>query len=291
MVDAGSVCVSSLAWAGPAGSDDRAPLREVPRTTYHPRPMWLDLLVLVAVLGFAWTGWRSGALLMALRLVALGLAAYTGARGAMLLGEQAASLLDLSSMGGAAAAFTAVFVVSLIALRLLARLVARLLAPSGTIVGGFDRILGAVVGGATAGLACWIGVSGLVILSARLGGSPPTLNLSGSVTADLAGRNSFFQFLPLPRAETLRSVARAAARIASGQAPPGEDASRLAAYASLARHPKASFLEDPTIVQALLDGDWGTVLSDARVWSFLADEEVARRLATLDGLPDLPPKP
>lgn len=247
--------------------------------------MWLDVIVAVAVAGFTWLGWRSGALLMALRLASLGLAAFAGARAGAPLGDRAAGLLALSGTGGAAVAFGVVFVVALILLRLVAKLVARLVAPSDSILGGFDRLLGAAVGGATAALACWIGASGLVILSARLGGAAAPLDVSGSVVAQAAGRHSFFQFLPLPRAETLRSVARTATRIATGQLDAGEDAARLAAYATLARHPKASFLEDPAVVQALLDGDWGTVLSDSRVWAFLADPEVARQLSAMDALP------
>lgn len=253
------------------------------------RAMWLDLLVVALVAAFGVIGWRSGALLMALRLIALVLAAVVAVKASDPLGPVVAGALGLSGLGGLATAFTVIFVAALVALRLAARLIARLLAPGDSIVGGFDRLLGATVGVATAGLFAWIGVSGLAIAGARFGSGVPALDLSSSVAARLAARHSFFQFIQIPDVEALQAVVTSARTLAmgDGSASP-EDAERIAAYAALARHPKASFLEDPLIVRAILEGAWGTVLSDGRVWSFLADPDIASRLASLGTLPGAP---
>lgn len=268
--------------AAPVELRPRRPLRTI-------RAMLLDTLVLALIAGFGFIGWRSGALLMALRLVALGVAAMLAAEASSPLGVPLARILDLSDLGGLALAFAGVFIAALIGLRLVARLVARLLAPTGTIVSGFDSLLGAAAGALTAGLVAWIAVSGLVIASARYGAEVPELDLTGSTAARVAARHSFFQFLQVPSVRSLQAVVRSATILANGDgtATP-EDAERLAAYAVLARHPKAAFLEDPVVVRAILDGAWGTVLSDGRVWSFLADPDVASRLAALDALPAAP---
>lgn len=251
--------------------------------------MLLDILVVALIVGFGVIGWRSGALLMALRLVALVIAAMLSAEASRQLGAPLARALDISDIGGMALAFVGVFVAGLVGLRLAARLVSRLLAPSGSIVGGFDRLLGAAVGAVTAGFFAWIAVSGLVIASARYGSEVPELDLAGSTVARVAGKHSFFQFLRIPSVRSLQAVVQSATLMASGDgSATAEDAERLATYAALARHPKASFLEDPLIVRAILEGAWGTVLSDGRVWSFLSDPDVASRLASLDALPAAP---
>ena len=242
--------------------------------------MAIDLFCGVILLLFALHGYRSGALLQLLRLCALALALALARATSGPLAPPLAASIDASPVVGQALAFFFVFVAALVLLRLVSHFVSRALVPDGTVLSGINRILGLALGTTTAAVILYAGLSAFVIVSARLAPVFPSwrFDLSGSLAARAATTYNLFDFIRVPQAGALQAMAEARSAPEGAVGDATADDIRLAGYATLARHPKASFLEDPKMLRAISDRDWGVILSDPRVWAFLTDPEVLRSI-------------
>jgi membrane protein required for colicin V production len=167
----------------------------------------VDLAVLALLLLFAVAGAFSGALRQLVQLAAVvagWLAARHGsARAAgLLFGEKP---LPWQRAAAAAGVFLAVFALVALAGRALARLAQ---GPEGR-PGPLDRLLGAAVGAAKAGLLAWVLLSALALAGGPLALGPLRVDPAGSRAAALAARHNLLEAADPELARRLRKLLEA----------------------------------------------------------------------------------
>ena len=248
--------------------------------------MIVDLVCAAFVLLLGYAGYRSGFVVQLANLAALVAAFVVARQVAPPVGKLIAGAVDTSVFVAEAGAFAATFFLVTFAINLLVGAAVQKLRRSGTF-SYFDRGLGGILGGVKGAALSFIVVSLLVALGPSLGESVPGFpsDFRGSVVGREALRHDFLQRQVFPRARALGrivSVLRDKRTFLAALADPR--------WKLVIEHPRASFLREPLIQEAIMEGEWSVLVRDGRVFALLEDIDVVHTLNAIetDSEADLP---
>ncbi len=239
--------------------------------------MTLDLLILAVAGLVGLAGARRGAASQLAGWAALLLAVLAAKPGASLLGPTFAAWLHAAPGTASVAAGLAVFVVVLVAARLVLNAVLRgVLTLGNPERRGVDRLLGFVLGAAKVLAVAWVALSALAFVEERFSVSGKVFGVSpqNSLAFGAARRWNFFGMADFGPAQSLMKLEQALKR-------PG-GAARLAsdpAVAALLKDPRfRAVAEDPSVKKAVEEHDVATLLKADSVVKLLSDAEARSKL-------------
>ena len=246
--------------------------------------MTLDLLILMVAALAGLAGARRGAAWQLAGWAALLLAVLAARPGASLFGPTFAAWLHAAPGTASVAAGLAVFVVVLVAARLVLNGVLRgVLTLGNPERRGLDRFLGFVLGAAKVLAVAWVALSALAFVEERFSVSGKVLGLSpqSSLAFGAARRWNFFGMADFGPAQSLMKLEQALRR-------PG-GAARLAndpAVAALLKDARfRAVADDPSVKKAVEEHDVATLLRTDSVVKLLSDSDArAKLLAALASL-------
>lgn len=239
--------------------------------------MAVDLVILGVVLLFGLLGAVTGAAAQIAQLLGLIAAFFLSRPIARWIGPKVAASLNLPAAFGVILATILVFIVLVIAVRVIATSVLRrALAGRDPTDRSLDRTLGMVLSGAKVAAIAYIALSALafveqhvVVAGKRLGVSP-----KDSHAFALAREHNLFEITAFAPVQDLTEIARSIGR--------GDTAAleKNAAYRSIrddARFKK--IVADPEMRRAIEAGDYRTLLKNNLVLQMIQDPTIAARLA------------
>lgn len=239
--------------------------------------MTLDLLIAVVALLVGLAGARRGAASQLAGWAALVLAVLAAKPGAALLGPTFAVWLHAAPGTASVAAGLAVFVVVLVAARLVLNAVLRgVLTLGNPERRGLDRFLGFFLGAAKVLAVAWVALSALAFVEDRFSVSGKLFGVSPerSLAFGAARRWNFFGMADFGPAQSLMKLEQALRK-------PG-GAARLSndpAMASLLKDARfKAVAEDPAVKKAVEEHDVATLLRTDSVVKLLSDSEARDKL-------------
>jgi uncharacterized membrane protein required for colicin V production len=236
--------------------------------------MVLDLLSLICVVGYGLLGVRRGAAYQIVRLLSLLGSLYISRRLAPVVGTTTGNFIGVDGLPSQIVAFAVIAIAAYILLRLILYPIHALLSGAGDELSTLNRTFGGIFATLMATAFIYTVISSTLVLNARFGDplQDSTLDPSQSNAASLCAQYNLLGALQIPHKEALRALAQA--KIREEQGIPHEGLPRGEIYADLLHHEKAEFLNDPSLVQAILDDRWSRVIAEPSVWIFLTDPDV-----------------
>ena len=236
--------------------------------------MIIDIMVVVGVVWGLVRGGLKGFLLqlgqMAVLLVAFALARGLG----QLVEPWLDEWLDVPEYALGPAAFFLVFTgVSLVG-ALIVHSLARDIHKAAPSLTGADRALGVVLGGAKGLLIAYVCIVGLIELNQATGSVP--IPYGSSVAGRWVMQHNILESQEFPRAKALAKL---------GWLVYQNRADRLHSdphFRAVLEHPKAQMLKEDAITQALIEGDWLTIVSHEAVWDLLDEPEIQEHLNAIE---------
>jgi membrane protein required for colicin V production len=246
----------------------------------------LDLLVVGLVLFFALLGALAGGLMQLSHWLGLFAAGLVARSAGLHLGPVVAQRLAAPEIVGVLGATVLCFFTVYILVQVATRKAIQKLTQH-RVLGGLDRVLGFVLGGARAAVILYVLLSAMIFFEKPFAAvTHYQFNTRGSQIAELVRGHDLFTRFTFPGTRGLTALARAAQDPAA--------AAQLAQdpeVQALTREPRVQgLLRDGELQRALQSGDAISLLRDNRVLAVLTDAKLQDRLAAVgDHLAELPP--
>ncbi len=137
-----------------------------------------------------------------------------------------------------------------------------------------DRVLGAVVGGVKGVVFAYVLIVGIIMINQL--GAGLAIPYASSVSGRWVMKHNVFEDEEFPRARALARVAyvlhtKGAAELLTNPH-----------FREVVEHPKAGVLRDPLVVDALIRGDWISVMGRDDLWDLLDEPDVQAHLNAIE---------
>lgn len=236
--------------------------------------MVLDCLSLICVVGYGLLGLRRGAAIQVVRLASLVGALYVARATAPAIRGTSIAAMGLGELPTQVILFAIIATTTYIILRLIAYPIHSLISGGRDELSLLNRILGGVLSSVVAAVFLYALISTTLVMNARFGNplASTPVDPASSVTAQLCSQHNLLGALRIPHREALTALAEAKIRKNQGfRADPDKEENP---FDALIYHDKARFLNDPALLQAILDEQWSRIIAEPAIWRFLTDPEV-----------------
>lgn len=245
--------------------------------------MTVDILAAALVALMIFLGWRSGAVTQVVRVTAAVLAVVLAPVVSQMLGEVLLEEPGAAGPGAAVGLLVLAVIGTYVAISLSGWLIVKAMRAASENLSRLDRIGGSAIGGMAALILVWFLLTAVVLLRVPLERVDPqnAMALRGGAATGFVERHDLLTLWNFPELERLHTALKV-----------GYYATELDREHVLREHARATdflrreairpLVDDPALMQAVLDDQYAFTLADPRVRAVLADDETTQKMGAVD---------